>query len=218
MTESEWLACADPIDMLDAVRERVRSRKVALFACACYRRLWPWLTEECRSQVVALERHAEDEQQPDLTDDAFGFAIEAAKAKAPPSVRGAFDAVDVLMFRGYFEIRSLGAEEDEEAIDETTIDPGFLKEAGIQSGLLREILGNPFRPVAVDSRWLNWNDGTVSQIAQAIYDERAFDRMPILADALEDAGCDNADILNHCREPGEHVRGCWVLDLLLGKK
>ena len=62
-----------------------------------------------------------------------------------------------------------------------------------------------------------WNDGTVRKIAQAIYDERAFDRLPILADALEDAGCDNADILNHCRNGGEHVRGCWVVDLLLGK-
>ena len=62
-----------------------------------------------------------------------------------------------------------------------------------------------------------WNDGTVHRVAQAIYDERAFERMPILADALEDAGCDNADILNHCRNGGEHVRGCWVIDLLLGK-
>ena len=79
------------------------------------------------------------------------------------------------------------------------------------------------------SRWLRkqdeqmaqllaWNDGTVAKIAQAIHDERAFKRMPILADALEDAGCDNADMLRHCREPGEHVRGCWVVDLLLGKQ
>ena len=56
------------------------------------------------------------------------------------------------------------------------------------------------------------------RIAQAIYDKRAFDRMPILADALEDAGCDNADILAHCRGPNEHVRGCWVVDLILGKQ
>jgi hypothetical protein len=63
-----------------------------------------------------------------------------------------------------------------------------------------------------------WLTLTVRQLAQAIYDDRAFDRLPILADALEDAGCDNADILNHCRQPGEHVRGCWVVDLLLGKE
>jgi hypothetical protein len=219
MTESEWLACADPINMLDAVRERVSRRKVALFACACYRRLWPWLTEECQSQVVALERHAADEQQPDLTDDAFGFAIEAAKAAGPPSIRGAFDAGCSVMFCGYFEILCTAMfEEDEETFEETIADPSFWQEYQIHSRLLRDILGNPFRPVAVEPRWLNWNDGTVSQIAQAIYDERAFDRMPILADALEDAGCDNADILRHCREPGEHVRGCWVIDLLLRKQ
>ena len=65
--------------------------------------------------------------------------------------------------------------------------------------------------------WLAWNGGTVPRIAQAIYAERAFDRLPVLADALEDAGCANADVLAHCRSGGEHVRGCWVIDLLLGK-
>jgi hypothetical protein len=69
--------------------------------------------------------------------------------------------------------------------------------------------------VTVEQSWLTSN---VTALAQSIYDERAFDRLPILANALEDAGCDNADILNHCRQPGEHVRGCWVVDLLLGKE
>jgi hypothetical protein len=79
---------------------------------------------------------------------------------------------------------------------------------------LRCIFGNPFRPVSVDAVWLTAN---VVAIAQGIYAEPAFDRLPILADALEDAGCTNADIFNHCRQPGEHVRGCWVVDLALGK-
>src|SRR5437016_1070925 len=118
MTETEWLACADPIDMLDAVRERVSSRKVALFACACYRRLSPWLTEECWSQVVALERHAEDKQQPDLNDDAFDSAIRAAKAKAPAPIWGEFEAVDTIMVLGYFEIRCLSEEDDEEMAEQ----------------------------------------------------------------------------------------------------
>jgi hypothetical protein len=80
--------------------------------------------------------------------------------------------------------------------------------------LLRDIFGNPFRPVALNPAWRTSN---VIALAQATYDERAFDRLPILADALEDAGCDNADILNHCRQAGEHVRGCWVVDLVLSK-
>jgi hypothetical protein len=80
--------------------------------------------------------------------------------------------------------------------------------------LARDIFGNPFRSVTVNATWFTTN---VLALAQAIYDDRAFDRMPILGDALEDAGCDNADILKHCREPAEHVRGCWVVDLVLGK-
>jgi hypothetical protein len=82
-------------------------------------------------------------------------------------------------------------------------------------GLLREIIGNPFRPVTLDPAWLT---STVVALARGIYDERAFDRMPILADALQDAGCDSDDLLTHCRDPHQdHVRGCWVVDLVLGK-
>ena len=83
--------------------------------------------------------------------------------------------------------------------------------------ILRDVIGNPFRSVSVLPSWLAWNDGAIRKMAQAIYDGRAFDRLPLLADALEEAGCADADILSHCREPGEHVRGCWVVDLLLGK-
>jgi hypothetical protein len=72
--------------------------------------------------------------------------------------------------------------------------------------------------VPLHPSWLRWDDGTIPKLAQAIYDERAFDHLPVLADALEEAGCANADILAHCRGPGEHVRGCWVVDLLLGKE
>jgi hypothetical protein len=84
--------------------------------------------------------------------------------------------------------------------------------------LLRDIVGNPFRLVTVDTAWLENNDKCVVRLAQAIYAGRAFDRLPILADALEDAGCTDAAILEHCRGPGPHVRGCWVVDLLLGKQ
>ena len=85
--------------------------------------------------------------------------------------------------------------------------------------LIRDIWGNPFRQVSIAAGTvLAWNDGAVHKLAQAIYDARALDRLPLLADALEDAGCTDADILGHCRGGGEHVRGCWVVDLLLGKE
>jgi hypothetical protein len=86
-----------------------------------------------------------------------------------------------------------------------------------QCTLLRCIFGNPFRPSCIDPACLAWHDGTVRRIAEAIYDDHAFGQLPILADALEEAGCTEADVLNHCRQPGEHARGCWVVDLLLGK-
>jgi hypothetical protein len=90
------------------------------------------------------------------------------------------------------------------------------QEKAAQADLLREIIGNPFSPVPLVPDWLSANDRVVVALARAIYDERAFERMPILGDALEDAGCDDATILNHCRQLEEHVRGCWLLDLILG--
>lgn len=88
-------------------------------------------------------------------------------------------------------------------------------EAAHGAALVRDIFGNPFRPVIVNRSWLT---STVTALAEGIYADRAFDRMPILADALQDAGCDSTDILGHCRSDGPHVRGCWVIDLLLGKE
>jgi len=92
----------------------------------------------------------------------------------------------------------------------------YKEEAELRRRFLFCIFGLlPCRAISVDATWLT---STVKQVAIAIYSANGFDRLPILADALEDAGCDNADILNHCRQPGEHVRGCWVVDLLLGRQ
>ena len=99
-----------------------------------------------------------------------------------------------------------------------------------QAHLLRDIFGNPFRPASFSP---DWRTDTAIALARQMYESRDFGAMPILADALQDAGCDSADILNHCREPGPHirecwldhcrgpgphVRGCWVVDLVLGKE
>jgi hypothetical protein len=87
-------------------------------------------------------------------------------------------------------------------------------ERAVQSDLLRDVFGNPFRP----GRWdPSWRTETTTSLARRIYDAREFSAMPILADALEDAGCTSADVLGHCRGPGLHVRGCWVVGLVLGK-
>ena len=83
-----------------------------------------------------------------------------------------------------------------------------------QIALARDIFGNPFRPVAFDPAWRR---ADTTGIAARMYESREFSAMPILADALEESGCTNADVLLHCREPGVHVRGCWVVDRVLGK-
>jgi hypothetical protein len=89
-------------------------------------------------------------------------------------------------------------------------------EALARSGwLMWEVSGDPYCPVTFDP---NWRTSTAVALAAQMYDSRDFSAMPILADALQDAGCDNADILDHCRGTGPHVRGCWVVDLVLGKE
>jgi hypothetical protein len=126
-----------------------------------------------------------------------GHALETSSGRRPEDTR---------------EILEAWAEEWVEAgepLGWTEPDP-----AAEMARVLRCIFGNPFRPATLDPAW---RTSTAVAIAQGIYDERAFDRLPILADALEDAGCDNNDILNHCRDTGPHARGCWVVDLVLGK-
>jgi hypothetical protein len=86
------------------------------------------------------------------------------------------------------------------------------------ASILRCIFGPlPFRPITITPAWLSWHDGLLVSMARQMYDSRDFTDMPALADALEEAGCDNTDILGHCRSGGEHVRGCWIVDLVLGK-
>ncbi|QJW96426.1 hypothetical protein FTUN_3983 [Frigoriglobus tundricola] len=84
-----------------------------------------------------------------------------------------------------------------------------------QAELVRDIFGNPFRPVIFLPLWPT---DTVVSLAKQMYDSREFSALPILADALQDAGCDSDDVLTHCRAPGTHVRGCWVVDQVLGKE
>jgi hypothetical protein len=100
------------------------------------------------------------------------------------------------------------------AADAPAADTALKGEVAAQCHLLRDIFGTPFRPVALDAAWLT--PGVV-ELARTIYEGRAFEQMPELADALETAGCHDPDILAHCRGPGGHVRGCWVVDMILGK-
>ena len=222
MTEEEWLASTDPKPMLEGLRGQVSGRKLRLFAIACCRRVGHHISIANRLQAIEdAERFAEGMCSEDelsascyrgwtgstirnhpIAFDADDYANAAAGDTAQPV---AFEAADSVR-----NLAQLAADPDLEVRGE--VQNG--REQYPQTQLLRDIFGNPFRPVVVDPSWLT---SDVHALATGIYQDRAFDRMPILADALEEAGCINAHVLLHCRQQSEHVRGCWVVDLLLGK-
>jgi hypothetical protein len=208
MTESEWLACDDPPSMLKFLFGRASERKLRLFGCACGRRVWDFLTEDCfRCAVEVAERFADGNA-------AKRELLAARTASGSALERNGLGGV---VGRAYGALGSAWSTTRESAMT-AAIYPlwVFTDEADRlwHISLLRDIFGNPFRPAAIDPAWLA--PGVV-KLARRSYEDRAFDRMAELADALEEAGCHDADILGHCRQPGEHVRGCWVIDLILGK-
>jgi hypothetical protein len=214
MTEAEWLACVGPGPMLSALRSKVSDRKLRLFACACCRRVWHLLTDERSRWAVELaESRAEGKVgfvgrlRRGL---AWGRALAVVQEEQDkPEARAALLAL---------ESWDDPIERVADAVRAAAIRLPDAERTS-QAHLLRCIVADPFRPVpSIAGSWLAWNGGAVYKLAEAIYEERAFDRLPILADALEDAGCTDAAILDHCRGPGPHVRGCWVVDLLLGKQ
>jgi hypothetical protein len=135
---------------------------------------------------------------------AFEVDAKDAKLRFGPAWLAAKDEADRALARATYDTRVAAARESAPILER-------------QANALRDIFGNPFCAVTMEPSWLAASSGTIVNLAKAIYDERAFDRMPILADALEDAGCTDQDVLLHCRSGGDHVRGCWVVDLLTGK-
>lgn len=223
MTETEWLACADPHWMLQFLRGKVSDRKLRLFAVSCCRRIGHHFDEPCRGALAVAERFADGQATRVELETAGAVAVRARMRGDPPAERATWalavvhtcDATDMLL-------HARQAADTAATLAAVGTPASFREGARIlarrtQSRLLRDIVGNPHRPVAIDPAWVTWMDQTVPRFAQSIYDERAFDQLPILADALEDAGCTNEDVLRHCRSGGEHIRGCWVVDLLLGK-
>lgn len=231
MTEQEWLTANKPRPMLKFLLDKLTERKLRLFAFACCRRIWSLLRDDrTRNAVEAGERYADslisrqELRQAEVSGRAaFSEArrrqtnnqeyYAAAVGMGPPR-NGSESRADWPAIAS-FAARAVDREEGE----------AWFQELACQSRLFRCVSGNPFRPVTIDQSWIAWNDGTIIKLAQAIYDEHDLPsghldagRLAILADALEEAGCAHADILSHCRSPEPHVRGCWVVDLLLGKE
>ena len=213
MKEREWLSSDNPARMLSALENKLSARKLRLFACGCARLVWSLVDPgDVQNAVVVAERFVDGE--------ATQRQLAAAYKKASKII-GRANSVALLTaesasapFTPYLAIESMVCALDSVVLDAPDLDAAFTCENARQLQLVRCIFGNPFRPVKCNRKW---RTDTVVALAQGIYDDRAFDRMPILADALQDAGCDSDDILDHCRDTGPHARGCWVVDLVLGK-
>jgi hypothetical protein len=234
MTETEWETCDRAWPMLEYMDGKVSDRKVMLFSVACLRRIWHLLTDDrSRTLVDATERFVDDPvsdescrayetfyaayEAGELKDGVLGNTHEAVENAAHRGIMAALTvaigAADAIGFVAGAAVPV--ATPDEWSPEKTAAWEGAAKaEKVIQARLVRDIIGNPFRPSRLDRSRLT---PQVVQLAEAIYDERAFDRLPELAQALEDAACAERAILDHCRQSGPHVRGCWVVDLLLGK-
>jgi hypothetical protein len=221
MTELEWLEATNPTPMLKFLQGRATERKLRLFACCCCYRLHELteLEEERLHAVECAELYADGKaSSADLASaksQLWGYEL-LGKAQA---VEGASDSAlsiplgDVSVAaravvhcctydRHYWTASE--READEKA------------ERALQADVLRDLFGNPFRPVTID---MAWRTPTTVGLAQTIYDTRRYEILPILADALEEAGCTDPNFLTHLRcQEQIHIRGCWVIDLLLSKK
>jgi hypothetical protein len=227
MTEQEWLAASKVnVPLMNWLRRWGSDRKFYLVAAGCirqvehhinsrrFRDLIPLIEQfadgQCSSQELARAHSAAAnvvyQRCQDLQNEGLSLA------RASKRLAAEFAATHAAMPGGGFQAAF-------SAIKEAARTGKQLDMGARQCSLLRDLFGPlPFRRVPIEPAWLAWNDATVPRIAQVIYDDGRFEDLPILADALEDAGCRDADILNHCRGPGPHVRGCWVVDLLLGKE
>jgi hypothetical protein len=203
MTESEWLHGHNLPAMTAFVGKQASERKRRLFACAyCHRSPEAWQARE-RQVLRRFEEEAD--------------AIRAQERPLASLLQGGL--LSLLRDRGaLLEIRLqilsrfifLGWPLEPTAAER---DPQVARACAA----LREVFGNPFRPPRLDPAWLAWNGGAVGSLARSIYAEKAFGEIPVLADALEDAGCADPAVLAHLRGGDSHARGCWVLDLLLGR-
>jgi hypothetical protein len=205
MTAEEWEQCPASWMLIGQLACRVGlKRKRRLFLCGCARVLFPGKTSPVEEWIDTAERFAD------------GLATHHERQTVNRLAR---DRHRLRVHQAWYAmvywatLRDASQSNLKSAVYHVT---QFRDLADtVVCDLVRDIFGNPFRPAAFDHQW---RTSTAVALAQQIYDSRDFSAMPILADALQDAGCNNDDILDHCRaENAIHVRGCWVVDLVLGK-
>jgi hypothetical protein len=217
MTEDEWLTGEDIWEMLEFLQGKASDRQLRLFGCACVRLLWALEGEAVPPAVEVAELFADHlVGQSALRAGRVALrremsALEEADAGMRPMWALCWLATVAASDHDFGSVVAQLNECSEVLILQDD------EWARIRD-LLREVFGNPFRRKVPDPAWLVWNGGIVVKLAQGIYEDRAFDRMTILADALEESGCPDQDLLTHCRQATGHVRGCWALDFLTARE
>jgi hypothetical protein len=229
MDENEWFESDDPKGMYAAVWNRIDQRKQRLFACACVRSVWHNLRDERLRAIVELSEEVADGRA----------SLERLERATGPLTRSVLDFSSVLTDPSVAAMAAAyqlgrGASFINQAIALTLLSAAPCVPTGTPTGptppdpeaqkaharllahLFRDTVGNPFRPVALHLDWLAWDGGTVRRLAETMYEERRYQDLPVLADALEEAGCDEPEVLAHLRGGGIHARGCWALDLARG--
>jgi hypothetical protein len=195
-----------------ALGEVMSDRKIRLFSAACCRMIWDDMQDErLRAGVEIAEQFADELVSEDARCEAW-LAVDAVlqrDARRLPRI------TDLREFNMVYAVIGILSDPSKAGVEDVVRFTGGHIQSQRHVNSLRDIFGNPFRLVAFDPMW---RTSTAVALAKQMYDSREFSAMPILADALQDAGCDHDDILNHCRDAnGIHVRGCWVVDLVLGK-
>jgi hypothetical protein len=209
MTEEQWLNTTTAPYLIKYLARRASQRKLRLFACAACRRILHMMQFEASRKAVQVSERFADGQ-------ADGDELRLARSEAAELA----DTAERLQTVGWNAARTAAQSAAAEAL--AAAERAAL--AAADGDLVREHFGNPFRPRTITDHVLSWEEETVTRLALAAYDERILRtgrldnaRLAVLADALEEAGCTDEIILTHLRGGDRHYRGCWVVDLILGK-
>jgi hypothetical protein len=222
MTEAEWLSCESPIRLLQFLADTLSTRRLRLFACAACRMVWSQLADEGLRVPIEMGERLVEERVPEHV---LGAAINRyfQARRSPPTDTAArfYAAMQEVMSPG---LRMSDVLHLLERLWFFSDEPGDTINRRMRQAVL-DVFGNPFRAVRPDPALIEWQGGLVRRIATMASEERTMPagemdsgRLRVLSDALEEAGCDNAELLGHLRSPEPHWRGCWVVDLLLGKQ
>jgi hypothetical protein len=213
VAETDWNSRHDLDSMVREVSTANRdgARVSRLFASACGRLVWRAFSKRLgRPSVEIGEKVADGRADWGELRREF-LRIRRAPPPTQETERAVYEASIAILMLFEISVGSAGVAARQVREIARLVDHEDLNQP--QCDLLRDLFGDPSRPLPYDP---GWSSPRVAELARSIYEARDFDAMPMLGDALEDAGCDGPEVLDHCRRPGNHARGCWVVDCAMG--